>query len=199
MNDIVTSGLADPVAKFRDWFDEAKQAEPYNTNAMSLATANAAGTPSVRMVLVISYDERGFVFYTNAESRKGGELAENPQAALCAYWKSLKRSVRIEGPVAVIAAEEADAYFASRPRGSQIGAWASDQSRPMEGRFHLEQRIAQFTAKFGIGKVSRPDHWRGYRIVPARIEFWAERPFRLHDRTVFLRDGGGWKTERLFP
>jgi pyridoxamine 5'-phosphate oxidase len=151
------------------------------------------------MVLLKGFDESGFVFYTNLESRKGGELAENPHVALLFHWKSLRRQVRIEGPAMPVGDEEADEYFASRPRGSRIGAWASDQSRPMEGMFVLERRVAEFTAKFGIGAIRRPPHWSGYRIAPERIEFWREGRFRLHEREVFIREGENWRIERLFP
>ena len=166
-----------------------------------MATADAQGRPSARIVLLKGFDTRGFVFYTNYESRKGDQLAENGFAALCFEWKSLEICVRIEGRVAKVDGAESDEYFASRPRGSQLGAWASVQSRPMSGRFDLEKRVAEFTAKFGLGKVPRPDHWGGFRLVPDRIEFWSEGKFRLHDRKLFTRDDqdAGWNIEKLFP
>jgi pyridoxamine 5'-phosphate oxidase len=179
--------------------DEAARHEPNDPNAMALATADATGRPSVRMVLLKGADERGFVFYTNLESRKGQDLAENPQAALCFHWKSLKRQIRVEGDILPVSDEEADAYYASRARASQIGAWASRQSRVLTGRFELERRIAEFTARFGLGTVPRPPHWSGFRLVPKRIEFWQDRQFRLHERQVFLRENGSWTTVTLFP
>jgi pyridoxamine 5'-phosphate oxidase len=167
---------------------------------MTLATADAEGRPSARMVLLKGLDDRGFVFYTNLTSRKGRELAENPHAALVFYWKSLTRQVRIEGAIESVSGEDADAYFASRPRLSQIGAWASKQSTPLEGRFELEKRVAKYTAKFNVGAIPRPDFWSGFRLVPARIEFWKEEAFRLHDRSLYTRAGdGGWQMEKLFP
>jgi len=189
----------DPVALFRHLFKEAEASEPAEANAVALATADARGVPSVRMVLLKDADERGFVFYTNIESRKGHELAANPRAALCFHWKSLRRQVRVEGPVSRVSDAEADEYFASRHRQSQIGAWASQQSRPLSGAFELERRVAQYAAKFGFGKVPRPPHWSGYRIRPERIEFWRERPFRLHERIVYSRGEDGWRCERLYP
>jgi pyridoxamine 5'-phosphate oxidase len=191
--------FAEPFRLFDTWFQEAKAKEPNDPEAMTLATVGADGMPSVRMVLLKGVDPSGFVFYTNYESRKGQQLLAHPQAALCFHWKSLRRSVRVEGVAERTSPEEADAYFASRPRSSQIGAWASDQSRPLEGRFALEARVAKFTAKFAIGPVPRPPHWSGFRISPSRIEFWEDRPFRLHDRLVYTRDAEGWATTRLYP
>jgi len=189
----------DPFPRFHSWFDEAQISEPNDPNAMTLATADAQGRPSARMVLLKGVDGDGFVFYTNLESRKAQELAENAQAALLFHWKSLRRQVRVEGSVSQVSDVEADAYFATRPRGSRIGAWASDQSRPMEGMFVLERRVAEFTAKFGLGEIPRPPHWSGFRVVPDRIEFWKEGRFRLHERIVHVRVGDSWSVERLFP
>ena len=191
----------DPFALFGEWLADAKAKEPNDANAMALATADAHGAPDVRMVLLKDVSGDGFVFYSNAESRKGTQLAENAQAALCFHWKSLRRQVRVSGRVVQASDAEADAYFSSRAKDSQIGAWASDQSRPMEGRFELEKRIALFAAKYGLVKTPRPPHWKGWRIVPTRIEFWRDRPFRLHDRLEFTREAGGkpWMTRRLYP
>ncbi len=192
----------DPFEIFGEWLKEAEKSEPNDPNAVALATANADGQPAVRMVLLKGYDPQGFVFYTNLESNKGQDLTANPQAAMLFHWKSLRRQVRIEGSVSSVTTEEADEYFASRARGSQIGAWASEQSRPLAGRYDLEKRVAAFTAKFGIGTVPRPDHWSGYRIAPKRIEFWKDGAFRLHDRHVFSRQdpsNANWTVEQLFP
>ena len=195
----MTAAESDPLSLFHKWMADAEANEPNDPNAMALATADASGRPSVRMVLLKSADASGFVFYTNLESRKGGELAANPFAALCLHWKSLRRQVRVEGRVEPVSDAEADAYFASRARTSQIGAWASSQSRPLTGRFELEKRVGEFAARFGLGKVPRPPHWSGFRVVPDRIEFWNDRPFRLHDRFVYLREEGQWRLEHLYP
>lgn len=189
---------SDPFPRFQAWFDEAQVSEPNDPHAMTLATADSRGRPSARMVLLKGVDD-GFVFYTNLESRKGRELAENAHAALLFHWKSLRRQVRVEGAVTAVSDAEADAYFTSRPRGSRIGAWASDQSRAMEGLFVLERRVAEFTAKFGLGDIPRPPHWSGFRVIPDRIEFWKEGRFRLHERVVHTRRGNSWSVERLFP
>lgn len=191
----------DPIALFHEWMALARAKEPEDANAVALATADASGFPDVRMVLLKEADQRGFVFYTNLESAKGLELKDNPRAALCFHWKSLRRQVRVRGAVTPVSEEEADAYFATRARDSQIGAWASRQSRPLEGRFELEKQVAVFAAKFGVSRVPRPPHWSGFRVTPVHIEFWRDRPFRLHDRLVFERKSPaeGWRTEKLFP
>jgi len=191
----------DPLVLFEEWFAEAEERELNDANAMALATADGDGRPSLRMVLLKGVDPSGFVFYTNLESRKGSQLSDNPAAALLFHWKSLRRQVRVEGPVSAVADDEADAYFASRPRASQIGAWASAQSRPLEGRFALEKRVAEYTAKFGISAVPRPEFWSGFRVTPQRIEFWKDGAFRLHDRFQFARadETAPWEVQRLFP
>jgi pyridoxamine 5'-phosphate oxidase len=191
----------DPFALFDAWFAEAKASEPNDPNGMTLATADADGWPDARMVLLKGVDPRGFVFYTNTQSAKGRQLGDNPRAALLFHWKSLRRQVRVRGSVERVSDAEADAYFATRPRDSQIGAWASDQSRPMEGRFVLEKRAAELALKFGVGKVPRPPHWTGFRVLPLRMEFWRDRPFRLHDRLLFERPSldAAWGRSRLFP
>jgi pyridoxamine 5'-phosphate oxidase len=191
--------LAEPFRLFGDWMREAAAREPSDPNAMTLATASAEGAPSARIVLLKGSDSRGFVFYTNTQSRKGGELAANARAALLFHWKTLGRQVRVEGHVEPVAAAEADAYYATRARVSRLGAWASEQSRPLPDRSELERRVAEFDAKFPGEDIPRPPHWSGYRIVPARIEFWQDMPFRLHDRTVFTREGEGWRVGKLYP
>lgn len=190
---------ANPLELFETWLKAARESEPNDANAMALSTVDADGLPDVRMVLLKDFDADGFVFYTNMHSAKGRELATQPKAALLFHWKSLRRQVRIRGPVEPVTPEEADAYFATRARHSQIGAWASDQSQPLPDRLALEKRVAEFGLKFGLGKVPRPPHWSGYRVKPQSMEFWRDRPFRLHERLVFQRVGTGWKTSRLFP
>jgi len=192
---------ADPLELFAGWYAEAEKSEPNDPSAMALATVGPDGTPSVRMVLLKGYDAAGFVFYSNYESRKGLHLLAHPKAALLFHWKSLRRQVRIEGPVTKTTPEEADAYFATRARGSQIGAWASDQSRPLESRFALEKSVAEFGAKHLIGTVPRPPHWSGFRLRPTLIEFWNDGAFRLHDRLEYSRAsaGGPWSTRTLYP
>lgn len=192
---------SDPLALFRDWYADAAKSEPNDPDAVALATVGPDGTPSARMVLLKGYDPAGFVFYTNYESRKGQHLLGHTKAALLFHWKSLRRQVRLEGPVSPTTPEEADAYFASRARGSQIGAWASEQSRPLESRFALEKRVAEYTARHLVGTVPRPAHWSGFRLQPLLIEFWQDGAFRLHDRLEYRRGSPAepWTTRTLFP
>jgi pyridoxamine 5'-phosphate oxidase len=191
----------EPLRLFAAWFEDAKRGEPSDPEAMALATVDADGLPNVRIVLLKGFDERGFVFYSNEGSQKGRELAANPNASLAFYWKSLRRQVRLRGTVRTVSAAEADAYFASRPRSSQIGAWASRQSSPLESRYAFEKAIALKAAQFALGPVPRPPFWIGYRLTPTVMEFWHERPFRLHDRIEFRRTevGGAWTKTRLYP
>jgi pyridoxamine 5'-phosphate oxidase len=191
----------DPFTLFGEWLALAETKEPNDPNAMAIATAGADGLPDVRMVLLKGFDTAGFVFYTNTESQKGVELSQNMQAAGVLHWKSMRRQVRFRGPVEQVSDGEADAYFASRARDSRIGAWASQQSRPLESRFALEKAVARQAARFGLSEVPRPPHWTGYRVKPVYIEFWMDKPFRLHDRHIFRRDtpDGTWTTERLYP
>ena len=189
----------EPVGLFLDWFEDAKRAEPNDPNAMALSTVDADGAPDSRMVLLKDVDAAGFTFYSNRESAKGQDLAAHPRAALLFHWKSLRRQVRVRGAVEPVSAAEADAYFASRARESRIGAWASDQSRPLESRAALEAAVARETARFEGTDVPRPGRWIGWRLVPDSVEFWRDRPFRLHDRLRFVRSGNEWVKARLWP
>lgn len=200
------TAAAEPFLLFETWFAEASASEINDPNGMALATVDPAGLPNVRMVLLKGVDkpgrrDRGFVFYTNIQSAKGRELGERPQAALLFHWKSLRRQVRVRGSVTAVTPEEADEYFDSRARGSRLGAWASEQSRPLESRFALEKAVAKVAARYTIGKIPRPPHWSGFRLMPIEMEFWADRPFRLHDRVQFRRDepGASWRKQRLYP
>ncbi|MBT9288411.1 pyridoxamine 5'-phosphate oxidase [Prosthecodimorpha staleyi] len=193
------SAATEPFRLFGEWLRDAEGREPNDPNAMAVATVDETGMPNVRMVLLKGFDQQGFVFYTNFESRKGREILASRKAALLFHWKSLRRQVRVRGTVEIVSDAEADDYYASRPRGSRIGAWASQQSRPLESRFALEKAVAEYGLKFGLGDIPRPPHWSGFRIVPTGFEFWHDRPFRLHDRLVFERAGDGWTTTRLYP
>ena len=189
----------DPISQFDSWFEDAKKSEPSLPEAMSVATVSADGQPSSRMVLLKSFDDQGFVFYTNLESRKGLEIKNNPKAALLFHWKSLQRQVRVVGSLEQVSAEEADSYFATRQRGAQIGAWASEQSRTMSGSLDLEKAVAKFAAKFGTKTIERPPFWTGLRVYPSEMEFWSERKFRLHLREFYTREGESWRKELLYP
>jgi pyridoxamine 5'-phosphate oxidase len=205
--DLPKEGVSDidaaqnPYDVFADWLALARKSEPNDPNAMALATVDSDGMPDVRMVLLKDIDPEGFVFYTNLESAKGTQLISNPKAALCFHWKSLRRQVRVRGAIVPVSDAEADAYFATRARDSRIGAWASTQSRPLEDRFALEKSVAAFALKFGLGEVPRPAFWSGFRLLPTRIEFWRDKPFRLHDRLVFERADAeaNWSTVKLYP
>lgn len=201
-NELTTSDFTqenEPFSLFGTWLKEAESAEPNDPNGLALATVDADGMPNVRMVLLKSFDLDGFVFFTNYESRKGQELLGQKKAAMVFHWKSLRRQVRVRGNIETVSDAEADAYFETRARGSRIGAWASKQSRPLESRFALEKAVAEYTMKFGIGHIPRPAHWSGFRLRPVSIEFWADRPFRLHDRVEFTRAGEGWEKVRMYP
>ena len=203
-SDETESGVTDvefsePLGLFEEWYRDAEKKELGDHTAMTLATADASAVPSARMVLLKGVDEDGFVFYTNMESRKGHEMLENPVAALCFHWPILRRSVRIEGLIEMVSEEEANVYFASRPREARIGAWASSQSRTLITRLELEKRVAQFALKFSVKEIPRPSHWAGCRVVPNKIEFWRNRPFRLHDRVLYDRSERGWKRCKLYP
>ena len=189
----------DPHQLFEAWFAEAQASEPNDPNAVALATADVSGRPSLRMVLLKGHDPRGFVFYTNLDSRKGGELAANPNAALLFHWKTLRRQVRIEGPIEPVSEAEADAYFATRSRDSQLGAWASEQSRPLDERATFEARFSEMTARFEGSAVPRPPRWSGFRVRPERIEFWSDRAHRLHERRLFVAQADGWREGLLYP
>lgn len=191
--------MSDPIAEFSHWLDDARRVETSDPTAMALATADRDGTPSVRMVLLKHADAAGFVFYTNLGSPKALALTDNPKAELCFHWPKLERQVRVTGKVDRVSEVEADEYFASRPRLSQLGAWASKQSKPMNGYFDLEQACAAQALRFPFGAVPRPRFWSGFRVVPARLEFWQQKPFRRHERYVYVREGEGWKRDWLFP
>ena len=201
-NELITSDFTDqnePFTLFASWLKDATASEVNDPNALALATVDEEGLPNVRMVLLKGFDSDGFVFYTNYESQKGRELLFAKKAAMCFHWKSLRRQVRVRGPVETVSDAEADEYYQSRPRGSRIGAWASQQSRPLESRFALEKAVAEYTAKFGLGDIPRPAHWSGFRLRPSSIEFWHDRKFRLHDRIEFRKAGDGWEKVRMYP
>jgi len=191
--------MTDPLALFDQWFAEARASEPNDPEAMALATSDPSGQPSVRMVLLKGHGPAGFVFYTNEQSAKGGQLAGNPRAALLFHWKTLRRQVRIEGPVERVSDSDADVYFATRARDSQLGAWASDQSQPLDSRETFERRFADLWQMFDGQDVPRPPHWSGCRVIPERIGFWTDRPHRLHERRLFVREGDGWREGLLYP
>lgn len=197
--DLPPLSAEDPMALFAEWLAEAVAKEVNDANAMSLATVDADGAPDVRMVLLKDAGPQGFAFYTNLDSAKGRQLADHPQAALLFHWKSLRRQVRVRGEISRVTDAEADAYWATRARPAQLGAWASEQSRPLPDRLAFEKRIAEYGLKFGLGKPPRPPHWSGFRLAPRSIEFWRDRAFRLHERLVFDRADGGWTTQRLYP
>ncbi len=189
----------EPFDLFATWLKDAEASEPNDPNAMAVASVDESGMPNIRMVLLKDFSPEGFVFYTNFESAKGKELLASRKAGLLFHWKSLRRQIRIRGQVDIVSDTEADEYYQSRARGSRIGAWASKQSRPLESRFALEKSVAEYTAKFGLGTVPRPDYWSGFIVRPEQIEFWHDRPFRLHDRIVFTQAGDGWEKEQLYP